>query len=154
MRIAIPPSLVLEHAELHDFLMVAENEPGALGEAMRRVARLLEPHMRKEEAFAMPPLGLLARLARGECHADMLEVLAHTDWLRNNLQILLSEHHVIRAAAEQFLAAARAEGRGDCLQFAEKLMHHLRLEEEVMYPAAVVLGEYLKLKLAEGERLA
>jgi iron-sulfur cluster repair protein YtfE (RIC family) len=154
MRIAIPPSLVLEHAELHDFLMVAENEPGAVGEAMRRVARLLEPHMRKEEAFAMPPLGLLARLARGECHADMLEVLAHTDWLRNNLQILLSEHHVIRAAAENFLAAARAEGRGDCLQFAEKLMHHLRLEEEVMYPAAVVLGEYLKLKLAEGERLA
>jgi len=154
MRIAIPPSLVLEHAELHDFLMVAENEPGAVGEAMRRVARLLEPHMRKEEAFAMPPLGLLARLARGECHPDMLEVLAHTDWLRNNLQILLSEHHVIRAAAEHFLAAARAEGRGDCLQFAEKLMHHLRLEEEVMYPAAVLLGEYLKLRLAEGERLA
>ena len=154
MRVSIPPSLVLEHAELHDFLVVSENEPGTLGEEMRRVARLLEPHMRKEEAFAMPPLGLLARLARGECHADMLDVVAHTDWLRNNLAILLSEHHVIRAAAERFLAAARAEGRSDCFHFAEKLLHHLRLEEEVMYPAAVVLGEYLKLRLAEGERLA
>lgn len=154
MRIAIPPSLVLEHAELHDFLVVAEQEPGAVGEEMRRVARLLEPHMRKEEAFAMPPLGLLARLARGECHADMLSVLAHTDWLRNNLAILLSEHHVIRAAVERFLGVARAAGRPDCLHFAEKLLHHLRLEEEVMYPAAIVLGEYLKLKLLEREPVA
>jgi hypothetical protein len=154
MRIRIPPSLVLEHAELHDFLIVAQNESGALGEEMRRVARLLEPHMRKEEAFAMPPLGLLARLARGECHADMLDVLAHTDWLRNNLPILLSEHQVIRTAAELFLRAARDAGRSDCFQFAEKLMHHLRLEEEIMYPAAIVLGEYLKLRLPEREPLA
>src|SRR5581483_8563416 len=124
MRVAIPPSLVLEHAELHDFLIVAQSEPGVVGEEMRRVARLLEPHMRKEEAFAMPPLGLLARLARGECHADMMEIVAHTDWLRNNLPILLSEHHVIRAAAERFLDAARAEGRSDCFHFAEKLLHH------------------------------
>ena len=149
MRIPIPPSLVLEHAELHDFLLIAANEPGPLGDEMRRVARLLEPHMRKEETFAMPPLGLLARLARGECHADMLEVLAHTDWLRNNLPILLSEHQVIRTAAERFLGAARDAGRSDCFQFAEKLLHHLRLEEEIMYPAAVVLGEYLKLRMPE-----
>src|SRR5919204_624577 len=151
MRIPIPPSLILEHAELHDFLVIAEHEPGPVGDEMRRVARLLEPHMRKEEAFALPPLGLLARLARGECHAEMMEVLAHTDWLRNNLPILLSEHHVIRAAIERFLACARTAGRTDCFEFAEKLIHHLRLEEEVLYPATILLGELLKLRLADRE---
>jgi hypothetical protein len=61
---------------------------------------------------------------------------------------------VIRTAAELFLRAARDAGRSDCFQFAEKLMHHLRLEEEIMYPAAIVLGEYLKLRLPEREPLA
>lgn len=149
MRTKPPASLILEHAELHDFLLAAAHEPGALGDDMRRVARLLEPHMRKEEAFALPPLGLLVRLARGECHSAMAEVLAHTDWLRNNLPILLSEHHVIRAALERMLAAARGVGRTDCAEFAERLMTHLRMEEEVMYPAAILVGEYLKQRLLE-----
>jgi hypothetical protein len=32
-------------------------------------------------------------------------------------------------------------------RFAEKLMLHAKTEEEVLYPAAILVGEYLKLKL-------
>jgi hypothetical protein len=155
MRIQIPESLRLEHAELHDVLASGSREPGALGEAMRRVTRLLEPHFRKEEAFALPPLGLLARLARGDVEPGMAEVFAHTEWLKNNVATLLDEHYVIIAALEQLLEAARAARRVDYVEFAEKLINHARMEEEVMYPAAIVVGEYLKLRLAEREhRLA
>jgi hypothetical protein len=143
----MPRSLGLEHHDLAQFLAAASDEPGRVGEEVRRVARLLEPHSRKEEAFAMPPLGLLARLARGDVHPGMAEVLPHTDWLRSNLGRLAAEHHVIVAAAEQLLAAARAEKLVELAGFAERLINHVRLEEEVLYPAAVLVGEYLRLRL-------
>lgn len=154
MRIQIPSSLRLEHEELHDFLAAAVREPGALGEAARRVAHLLEPHFRKEEAFALPPLGLLERLARGDVGPGMAEVCVHTTWLKNNFATLLNEHYVITAALEELLAAARAARRVEYVEFAERLINHARMEEQVLYPAAILVGEYLKLRLAERESLA
>lgn len=149
MRIQMPRSLRIEHDELHQFLAAATHEPGTLGDEIRRVARLLEPHARKEEAFAMPALGLIARLARGEVHADMAQVFPHTDWLKNNAATLVAEHHMIVAATEKMLEAARGERRFDCVEFAERLINHLRTEEEVLYPAAILVGEYLRLALRE-----
>ncbi len=147
MRIQIPKSLRLEHEELHDFLATVRHEPGELGDALRRVARLLEPHFRKEEAFAMPPLGLLVRLARNDVKAAMAEVYPHTDWLKNNLPTLIAEHDAIGAAVHEMLQAARNAERVDYIEFAEKLVNHLRMEEEVLYPAAILVGEYLRLLL-------
>ena len=149
----MPRSLRLEHAALARSLAAAGAEPGCLGEEARRGARLLEPHARKEEAFAMPPLGLLARLARGEAHPGMAEVLPHSDWLKNNLATFVAEHRMIAAAAEQLLEAARAQQRPDLADLAERIINHARLEEEVLYPAAVLVGEYLRLRLPDDQRV-
>jgi hypothetical protein len=153
MRVQLPRSLSSEHGGLARFLAAAAAEPGTLGDEVRRLARLLEAHARKEEMFAMPPLGLLARLARGDVHPGMAEVLPHTDWLKNNLGRLVAEHHMILAAAEPLLAAAGAAKRTDLADFAERLINHVRLEEEVLYPAAVLVGEYLRLRLGTDERI-
>src|SRR5512134_3752529 len=65
MRFEIPKPLQAEHEELHASLVRATREPGAVGEAAREVARRLHPHFVREEQFALPPLALLAELARG-----------------------------------------------------------------------------------------
>jgi hypothetical protein len=152
MRIQMPRSLRLEHDELNQLLAAWKHEPGLLGEEIRRVARLLEPHARKEEAFAMPALGLIARLARGEVNPEMAQVFPHTDWLKNNAATLIAEHRMILAAIEKMLEAARLARRLDCIDFGERLMNHLRTEEEVLYPAAILVGEYLRLALATSAR--
>jgi len=152
MRIQMPRSLRLEHDELNELLAAWKHEPGRLGEEIRRVARLLEPHARKEEAFAMPALGLIARLARGEVRPEMAQVYPHTDWLKNNAATLVAEHRMILAAVEQMLEAARLARRLDCIEFGERLMNHLRTEEEVLYPAAILVGDYLRLALASRTR--
>ena len=46
-------------------------------------------------------------------------------------------------------AAARIEKKPMHARFAEKLMLHAKTEEEVFYPAAILVGEYLKVKLDE-----
>jgi len=49
---------------------------------------------------------------------------------------------------ERLAEVAREEGRVDLVRFVEKLKHHAALEEEVLYPAAVLVGKYLELIFA------
>jgi hypothetical protein len=144
-----PRSLREEHDEMRRFVTRLVREGGATAETAERLARVLEIHFNKEETFAAPPLGLLPRLARGDFNPGMADALAHTDWLRQNLTTMLAEHRLIAAAVEELLKAAGPQASSELVTFAETLLNHARFEEEVLYPAAIVAGEYLKIRLAE-----
>lgn len=152
MKIEIPQSVRLGHQALRQAVTAATREPGKLGAAAQRVARLLEPHIRREEAFALPPLGLIAEIARGDFTPEMAEVLPYTGWLQDNLKNMLAEHRMLRAALEEFLEAARAAGQLEYASFAAELIHQARLEEEVLYPAAILVGHYVRLRLKHRRR--
>jgi hypothetical protein len=143
-----PAPLRQEHHEMLQFVTRLAREGGATGEAAQRLQRVMETHFHKEEAFAAPPLGLLRRLAAGDINPGMADNLVHTEWLSRNIGVLLAEHRMIAAALEDVLRAA-APGQAELITFAETLLNHARIEEEVLYPAAIVAGEYLKLRLAE-----
>jgi hypothetical protein len=144
MRFEIPKPLQVEHAELHEKLVEATQEPGAVGEAAREVARLLHPHFVREEEFALPPLALLERLARGEVREDMAAVLPMTRRLKAELPQMLAEHRRIVDALDKLRAAARAAGRLEHERFAEALVLHAQTEEQVLYPAAILAGEFVE----------
>ena len=61
---------------------------------------------------------------------------------------MLSEHKDIVAALSKLIEAARTENKPDVVQFAEKLMLHAQTEEQVAYPTALLIGRYVKIKLA------
>ena len=147
MDFEIPSALKAEHEELHAELIAAIDSGGAVGDAAKAVADLLHPHFVKEEAYALPPLGLLGLLAKGEVRPEMAEVLAMTDRLRSELPNMLAEHARIVEALGRLAVAAEREDNRQVAGFAEKLKLHAQTEEEVLYPAAIVLGEYLRLKL-------
>ena len=142
-----PVSLKAEHEQLHLELAQAEREPGALGEAARELAHLLHPHFQKEEQFAMPPLSLLSRLAWGTVTPEMSWVLPLTRRLKAELPLMLLEHKDIVAAVRRFRARAEEAGRADYERFADALLLHAQTEEEVLYPAAELVGEFLEVKL-------
>jgi hypothetical protein len=48
---------------------------------------------------------------------------------------------------ERFRALARELGRTDCERFADALALHTRVEDDVLYPAAILVGLYIALKL-------
>lgn len=146
MKFEIPQSLKIEHEELHSTLVRATKESGLTGVAAKAVAALLHPHFVKEEEFALPPLALLAPLSRGEWAAEMRDVLALTEKLKAELPQMLSEHRSIVAALDKLEEAARSEDRPEYAEFAEKLKLHAQTEEEVSYPTALLIGEYVKLK--------
>lgn len=144
MKLEIPKPMVLEHEALHQQLKRATTLPGATGEAAREVARLMHPHFEKEEAYALPPLGLLGPLARGELTEAMREVLPLTDRLKAELPEMLAEHRAIVAALDRLAEAARATQDDRVAEFVEELKLHAQTEEDVAYPAAILVGEYVK----------
>lgn len=120
---------------------------GKVGEAAKAVVDVLHPHFVKEEEYAMPPLGLLSALAEGRVIPEMIDVLPMTDKLRADLPHMLEEHKVIVASLKNLTEAAKKENKIEYASFAQKLMLHARNEEEILYPAAVLVGEYLKQRL-------
>lgn len=146
MNLEIPAPLRAEHAELHRRLAAATREAGAVGEAAREVARLLHPHFEREEQYALPPLALLPALARGEVTPEMADVLPMTRQLKEGLADMLAEHGQIVAALGQLRAAARTAGLAEHERFADALILHAQTEELVLYPAALLVGEYLALR--------
>ena len=147
MKFKTPQPLKAEHEELHAELAKATKVKGKIGDAAKTVAEVLHPHFVKEEEYAMPPLGLLPIIARGKVSMEMWEALMMTDKLKAELKQMLKEHKGIVGALKRLAAIAKKEKKMEYVRFAEKLMLHAKTEEEVLYPASILVGEYLKLKL-------
>ena len=149
MEFPIPEPLKAEHAELHADLVEATRAGGRVGEAANEVAKRLHPHFVREEEFALPPLGLLASLTKGAVVPGMADVLALTDRLEAELPSMMAEHKEIVEVLGDLVAAAKAEKKPKYVRFAEKLILHAQTEEEVLYPAALLAGRYVKLRLGK-----
>jgi hypothetical protein len=147
--ITIPRSLEAEHEEIHAALLEATRVPGRIGAAAKELAAVLDPHFQRENQIALPPLGLLAPLAAGETPAGLQEALAMSDALRKELPRMLEEHKRIRAATEKLGAAAREAKASAQEQFAERLAAHARTEEEILYPAAILVGDVIRARTAK-----
>ena len=147
--IQIPQSLQTEHQAIHDALENATQAPGRVGAAAKELAAVLGPHFKREDEIALPPLGLLAPLAAGDKPAGIEAALAMTDALRRELPRMLEEHAQIRNATEKLRAAAREANASAQERFAEDLALHARTEEEVLYPAAILVGDVIRARMAK-----
>ena len=147
MEFNIPHAMQVEHEELHADLEKAIASGGATGAAAQEVAEALHVHFESEEKYALPPLGLLPALAEGRISSEMTQVFEMTDTLKAELPHMLEEHKAIVAALQKLIKAASQEQKTEHVHFAEKLMLHARNEEEVAYPTAILIGEYVRMTL-------
>lgn len=147
MDFTIPHTMEIEHEELQKELRKGTRTGGETGEAAKKLAKILNPHFVKEEDFALPPLGLLPLLSKGRVTPDMKDILLMTDKMKTELNLMLREHKQILRALKKLVAAAKKEKKLEYLRFADRLTLHAQAEEELYYPAAILVGEYVKLKL-------
>ena len=149
MNYDIPLPLKQEHEELHAQLRNATQAGGEVGAAAKALAQLMHPHFVKEDEYALPPLGLLQRLTQGRVTSEMADVLKLTDRLEAELPTMLAEHKTIVAALARLQDAARSAGRDDIVRFTQALTLHAQTEEQVMYPAALLVGRLVRLGLQQ-----
>ena len=146
----IPEGMAREHEHLHEQLAAAIAAGGRTGEAARKVEQHLAPHFEEENRFALPPLGLLPRLAEEGATEDMRPAIELARHVEQNLDRFLEEHAEIGRALDVLEAAANAEGKSEAVRFAAELRVHARAEEELFYPTTVLIGRYLQRELGNG----
>ena len=146
MKLEIPSALKLEHEELHKKLKEVVNLGGKTGAAAKKVEKLFHAHFAREEKHALPPLGLLQSLAAGNFPDKTRSIVNDIDELKQELPQMLREHQQIVPALRELEEIAEKENNTTVKPFVEKLILHAVIEEQVMYPAAVLVGEFLKLK--------
>jgi hypothetical protein len=144
---AIPEGLVIEHDEIHERLVALLDEPAPVGPAARKLADLLHHHFPLENEIALPPLGWLTPMAEGAELPDATAMIAKTDSLRDLLPGMLEEHVRIHEAAEALHEAGIAAKSQNAIRFALELKAHARHEEEILYPAAILVGDLLRQRV-------
>ena len=147
-ELRVPASIRTEHEHLHHQLEAAIAAGGKTGDAAKAVADVLAPHFEDEEAYAMPPLGLLGPLARGEPLRDeqVRQAIAMAERLRTDYDRMLAEHVQIHSELSALAVAAREEHEEGHATFAEALIRHAESEEELLYPTTLLIGKYLELR--------
>ena len=146
--IEILESIRREHEAIHSALVAATRAPGRVGMAAEALAEVLHPHFVREEEIALPPLGLLAPLAAGHTvpEAPLSTAAEMTSALRAEMPRMLEEHVRIRAAVAELRAAAESVGAEAQVELADELALHAQTEEEVLYPAALLVGDLLRAR--------
>jgi hypothetical protein len=134
-----------EHEALRATLKRAMRESGKTGELARELAALADGHFLLEEKFALPLLALLPDLAVGESKARVAAMVKIAAGLRAQLPQMREEHRQMAQILRELSRAAEAEGHPDYVAFAEDMILHAHEEEEILYPAALVAGDYLRL---------
>jgi hypothetical protein len=151
MKLDVPDVLKREHSKLLLDLRTAAIGSGPVAEAAGHLLGLMLEHLRREEEYAFRLLGLLPHLVDGTVGEEMAAALPATDRLRTELYRLRQDHIAIVGAIGRLTEADRKEGRGEHARLADELLEHARVEEAILYPAALIIGEYVRLRLAEIE---
>jgi hypothetical protein len=146
LELKMPDSLRSRHEAFHVEFIKATKEAGKVGDAARAIEKLGSAHFAKAKD-AFPPLGLLPRLAEGKVTPEMGEASKMAEKLRAKLPSIHREHRELLAGLKRLRETAKEEGKTDYVQFAERLTLHIQEEEEVLYPAVLLIGDYVKRRL-------
>ena len=106
----------------------------------------MKHHFNEEEDFVLPQLGLLPLLASGKLPVQGEEVIQLSEKLKSNLSHLSVEHQLIKAYVDELKQVAAKKDLLEIIEFEKELQKHANTEEEIFFPAAVLIGEFLKLK--------
>ena len=141
-----PGSLEEEHRELFRELVELESEGGETGKAVKELLAVLEPHFEKEERVVMPLLGALRPLSDRKPMRNPSEAMSLYKRLSSDYPKMLREHGQVKKLIERTRIAAARVGESRALTVLDELEHHAKVEEEVLYPAAMLVGAFAKGK--------
>ncbi len=147
INLQTPGPLKEEHQTFHDELIRAIKTGGELGSIAVQIDKILILHFKIEEEYAFPPLALMVPLSQGKIDPGMKDALGIIKQLKKELPKLTDDHIKITQMLKDFDNAVKVEKKIEFAQFSQKLTHHARAEEGILYPAAILIGEYLNLKL-------
>lgn len=142
----VPASILKEHKNLLDQVQSFILFQDSTGQVAKKLLELMQHHFQEEENYVLPPLGLLPTLANGELPVKSQEIILLTEKFKSQFDHTSAEHQLIKAFVYEMVSAAKTEGHSEVLEFEKEIGKHAAMEDEVLFPTALLIGKYLKLK--------
>ena len=140
----MPSAIKDEHDSLLARLHVITLFHDSTGIMAIKLLDLMDHHFSEEENIVFPPLGLLPSLASGEIPEKRDEIIQLTEKLKLQLTHLSVEHQLIKTHMGELEQAATKDNHPEIIALIHDVHKHATIEEEVYFPAAILVGEYLK----------
>ena len=144
-RLEVPSSIRDKHADLLRQIVSLSTLPDSTGRVAQKLREIIEYHFREEEEYVFPPLALLPSVSRGNIPKDLAAVTKMRDQYRDNNNKLLAEHQMISVYLKELISAATREQHPEAILFEKYLRAHATEEEEILFPAVMLLHEHLRL---------
>jgi len=113
-----------------------------------KLENLMQHHFKEEEDFILPPLGLLPLLEGDKIPQNISEIINSSKNVRSQMDHMSAEHQLISAYIEELKQVSDTDNLPEINGFENEIIHHAKSEEEIFYPTAILIGEYLKLRSA------
>lgn len=142
-----PSSLEKEHKEIHEKLASIVSSTGQTANVAKEVQSIMQPHFEEEEKLSISVLGALQPYVNGTLTQDAKDqAIKLSQQFKQKYPTMLEEHKQIVVALDRLQNTATKENRQDVISFIEQLRNHALSEEQITYPATIVIGELLELK--------
>lgn len=141
-----PSSILEEHTDLLKEIRRFALLDDSTGRAALRLEELMIYHFREEEDYILPPLGLLPELSKGNITVQKDSIILLTEKFKSRSDLMLAEHQMILASLQEMKQAANRENHPAVDELEKALTRHAIIEEQILFPAAILVGEFLKLK--------
>lgn len=142
----VPASLKEDHKYLLDKIQRIASFQDSSGFAAKKLSDLLQHHFQEEEDYVLSPLGLLPMLASGKVPEQSKEVINLTEKFKSQLTHMNIEHQMIKAYMEEMKLADKDKNHPEIIEFETEIHKHAKSEEDVFFPAAILVGDFLKLR--------
>jgi hypothetical protein len=139
--------LAFDHDALRAGLARAVIEPGPIGEAATRVARLCRAHFAKEEENVSYAFGLLHDLESNDVRPNKEAIAPMIAHFSAQHLALRGHHQSIHVAIEELLQEARNEGNIKIAELVHNLRYHEKIENEVVYPTMLFINNSVRQSL-------
>lgn len=143
----VPSSIKKTHEFLLERIRKLTLNKDSSGIIALKLEDLMQHHFKEEEDFILPLLGLLPLLANEQMPEQNKELLLLSEKVKSQLNHMSAEHQLIAAYIEELKKASDKESQTEIIEFENEVIEHATSEEEVFFPASILVGEYLKLKL-------
>jgi hypothetical protein len=146
----IPQSFKVAHDETLAELTAIGKRRSHTGQIAREAISAVQEHFRREEEYILPPLTLAPAIALGHVTPDMRWAIAMADRIKADRETIFVEHTVITEWMNELAAAAERAHEADVLEFARAAVADALSDTEVNEPMAIVIGDYVRMKLPAG----
>ena len=130
-----------EHTELLSRISEMSGISGEPGRLFAKILEIFSGHLDREEETVIPLVIYLEERIEGSAQAD--ESLGkYANDFRTEYPTMISEHREMDGMMKQIESISSSD---DAAKLIREIRHHVRMEEEILYPAAMAAADMVSL---------